>query len=52
MGSHIRHAVNKYDEASRKLVRFNDKLQLACEVPPKELLESGSNTPDEVERDE
>ncbi len=39
IGGHIRHAANKYDEASRKLARFGDKLQLAGETPVEELTE-------------
>jgi len=37
IGGHIRHAASKYDAASRKLVRFEDKLRLAVESPADEL---------------
>jgi len=43
MGGHIRHAVNKYDEAGRKLARLGDKLRLAGETPV-ERLPSGTET--------
>jgi len=46
LGGHIRHAANKYDEASRKLDRFGDKLQLTGETPVEKLKES-SETPEE-----
>jgi len=39
MGGHIRHAANKYDEATRKLAKFGDKLQLAGEPPIEKLPE-------------
>jgi len=47
IGGHIRHAANKYDEASRKLARFGDKLQLAGETPMEKLPESNAETQDE-----
>ena len=37
IGGHIRHAASKYDAASRKLNRFEDKLRLAVENPAEEL---------------
>jgi len=46
MGGHIRHAVNKYDEAGRKLARLGDKLRLAGETPV-ERLPGGTETHDE-----
>jgi len=49
MGGHIRHAANKYDEASRKLARFGDKLQLAGETPIEKLPEGDVETRDEGE---
>jgi len=39
IGGHIRHAASKYDTASRKLGRFEDKLRLATESPAGELPE-------------
>ncbi len=39
IGRHIHHAASKYDAASRKLVRFEDKLRLATESPADELPE-------------
>ena len=39
VGGHIHHAANRYDEASRKLARFGDKLQLAGETPVEKLPE-------------
>jgi len=52
MGGHIRHAASKYDEASRKLARFGDKLQLAGEAPAEELPESSGDARDRVSSDE
>lgn len=40
LGGHIRHAARKYDEASAKLTRLGDKLQLAGETPIEELPEA------------
>lgn len=40
IGGHIRHAASKYDTASRKLNRFEDKLRLAVENPADELPEA------------
>jgi len=37
LGGHIRHAATKYDEASRKLARLGDKLQVAGETPIEKL---------------
>jgi len=42
LGGHIRHAANKYDEASRKLTRFEDKLQLTGGVSMEKLPEGDS----------
>ena len=47
LGGHIRHAANKYDEASRKLDRFGDKLQRAGETPVEKLAEGSTETRDE-----
>jgi len=47
VGGHIRHAANKYDEASRKLARFGDKLQLTGETPVEKLPEGDTGTHDE-----
>lgn len=52
VGTHIRHAANKYDEASRKLARFDDKLQLADEAHGRELPNSSAGMPDDVLEDE
>jgi len=49
MGGHIHHAANKYDESSRKLARFGDKLQLAGETPIEKLPEGDVETRDEGE---
>ena len=40
LGGHIRHTVRKYEEASAKLTRLGDKLQLAGETPVEELPEA------------
>ncbi|MDD5591534.1 MAG: DNA recombination protein RmuC [Dehalococcoidales bacterium] len=40
IGGHIHHAASKYDAASRKLNRFEDKLRLAAENPAEELPEA------------
>ncbi len=40
IGGHIHHAASKYDTASRKLNRFEDKLRLAAENPAEELPEA------------
>ena len=47
LGGHIRHAANKYDEASRKLTRFEDKLQLTGGVSMDKLPEGDSKTPED-----
>ena len=47
LGGHIRHAANKYDEASRKLARFEDKLQLTAEPPAEKLADGSTETGDE-----
>jgi len=44
VGGHIHHAANRYDEASRKLVRFGDKLQHASETPVEKLPEGDVET--------
>jgi len=44
MGGHIHHAVKRYDEASRKLARFGDKLQRASETPVEKLPEGDVET--------
>ena len=46
LGGHIRHAASKYDDATRKLDRFGDKLRLAGETPAEKLPE-GTETPDD-----
>ena len=40
LGGHIRHTVRKYEEASAKLTRLGDKLELAGETPVEELPEA------------
>ena len=40
----MRHAANKYDEASRKLTMFGDKLQLTGETTVEKLPEGDSET--------
>jgi len=42
LGGHIGHAVRKYEEASAKLTRLGDKLQLAGEARVEELPEAGT----------
>jgi len=49
LGTHIGHAVRKYDEAARKLTRLGDKLQLTGETPAEKLAEGSAETPDEAE---
>lgn len=49
LGTHIRHAARKYDEAERKLTRLGDKLQLAGETPIEKLPEGSTETHDEDE---
>lgn len=44
VGGHIHHAANRYDEASRKLARFGDKLQRASETPVEKLPEGDVET--------
>ena len=39
IGTHIRNAASKYDEANRKLARLGDKLELASRAPIEELPE-------------
>ncbi len=47
LGGHIRHAASKYDDATRKLDRFGDKLRLAGETPVEKLPEGSAETRDE-----
>jgi DNA recombination protein RmuC len=49
LGGHIHRATAKYDEASTKLTRLGDKLQLADETPVEELPDGNAELPDEVE---
>jgi DNA anti-recombination protein RmuC len=51
LGSHIRHAATKYDDADRKLARFGDKLRLSGETPAGKLAE-GAVPPAEESRRE
>ncbi len=44
VGGHIHHAAKRYDEASRKLALFGDKLQLAGETPVEKLPEGDVET--------
>lgn len=44
LGGHIRHASQKYDEATRKLTRLGDKLQIAGETPIEKLPEGKPET--------
>ena len=39
LGGHIQHAARRYDNASRKLARLSDKLQLVGKTPTEELPE-------------
>jgi len=48
LGGHIRHAATKYDDAGRKLARFEDKLRIAAETPVEQLSE-GKETTDETD---
>ncbi len=48
LGSHIRHATNKYDEAGGKLTRLGSKLQLAGEAPLEKLPEGDTEKPQEA----
>ena len=47
LGGHIRHAAGKYDDASRKLDRFGEKLRLAGETPVEKLPESSETFEEE-----
>jgi len=47
LGGHIQHAATKYDEAGRKLARFEDKLKLTGETPIEKLPEGSTETGDE-----
>jgi len=49
LGGHIRHAVGKYDEASAKLTRLDEKLQLAGETPIEKLPEGSTEAHNEDE---
>jgi len=49
LGGHIRHAAGKYDEASAKLTRLDEKLRLAGETPVEELPEGSTETHNEDE---
>jgi len=49
LGGHIRHAATKYDEASRKLARFEDKLKITGETPIEKLPEGSAETSEEEE---
>jgi DNA recombination protein RmuC len=49
LGGHIYKAARKYEEASAKLTRLGDKLQLAGEIPVEKLPEASTETPDEGE---
>ena len=47
LGTHIRHAAQKYDDAARKLTRLGDKLQLVGETPIEKLPEGNTETHEE-----
>ena len=49
LGGHISSAAKKYDEASTKLTRLGDKLQLTGETPVEKLAGGSTETPDEGE---
>ncbi len=49
LGGHIHRAVTKYEEASGKLTRLGDKLQLAGETPVEKLPAGSVDAPDDVE---
>jgi len=49
LGGHIRHAANKYEEASIKLGRLEDKLQRVGETPIEKLPEMSTERRDESE---
>jgi len=49
LGTHIGHAAQKYDQATRKLTRLGDKLQLVGETPIEKLPEGDTGTRDESE---
>ncbi len=51
LGTHIQQAAQKYDEASRKLTRFGDKLQLAGETPVEKLPEGSDEGEPQIEPD-
>ncbi|MBA7585547.1 hypothetical protein ES708_27531 [subsurface metagenome] len=44
LGGHIRHAAGKYDDATRKLTKLDDKLHRIGETPPEKLPEGDSET--------
>ena len=49
LGTHIGYAARKYDEAGRKLTRFDDKLQLTGETTIEKLPEGDTEVPDKTE---
>jgi len=49
LGGHIRHAAGKYDEASAKLTRLDEKLRLAGETPIEKLPKGGIEAHNEDE---
>ncbi len=49
LGGHIHRAVTKYEEASAKLTRLGDKLQLASETPVEKLPEGSTESRNEDE---
>jgi DNA recombination protein RmuC len=49
LGGHIRHAAQKYDEASRKLTRLDEKLQIVGDTPAEKLPEGDAEIADEGE---
>ena len=50
LGGHIYKAARKYEEASAKLTRIGDKLQIVGETPVKKLSEGGTEASDEGEQ--
>ena len=49
LGTHVHRAATKYDEASTRLTRLGDKLQLAGDTPVEQLPERGAETPDNTQ---
>jgi len=47
LGTHIGHAARKYEEATRKLTKLDEKLQLTGETPVEKLPEGSTETPDQ-----